>query len=154
MPFASPAKLLGVDITSYGTTQEHTLGTRVFGDQGQEYVYVRANGAITAKMTVKLESGYDVAASSTGRVFGIALVTLADNEYGWVQTRGLVPSALATTGLAQYALIARVGGAGSKVKAAVAVAEGGATSHAIGDQDVIGQAQAAESGGVADVYLF
>lgn len=148
MPFVSNSKLLGVKVSeSPHTTALHPLGTRVYGDQGQEYVYVRANGAITAKMAVKLEADYDVAASSTGRVFGVALATFADNEYGWVQTRGLVPSALATTGSAQYGLIARLAATGSKLQEVPAAA-------ADGDQSVIGQFQAAESGGVADVYLF
>jgi hypothetical protein len=105
-------------------------------------------------MSVKLEAGHEVAPSATGRVFGIANIAFADNEYGWVQTKGLVSGALANTGVAQYALLQYLAATGSKVQATAAVAEGGAASHAAGAAAVRGQAQTAESGGVADVYLF
>jgi len=95
------ARLLGPyagfpgDTTRRTTTQELPLGTRAIGEAGTEYAYVQANGAIIAGSGVKLAlSGtapYDVVYTTdiADQLFGVADVAFADNEYGWVCTRGV-----------------------------------------------------------------
>jgi hypothetical protein len=77
------------------TTQEAPLGTRADAEGGKEYAYVQANGAIIAGSAVKLAASgtapYDVVYCTeiSELVFGVAEEAFADNEYGWVCTRGV-----------------------------------------------------------------
>lgn len=151
MSFAS-YKLLGVDVTKVDTTAQHELGTRVTHADGSEFVYVQAGtGGVAAKSCVKLTAGYEVVASGSGWVFGIAPVALAVDEYGWVQTKGVV-TANVDTGVVANALLSILA-TSSKLNEVAAVAEGGATSHAAGAHSLRAVALTAESSGTASVYL-
>lgn len=94
----SPAK-----ITAATAAPEFRLGT-VAGyddpDNGRkEYIYGRANGAITAAgYACVMATGFDFLMASTtttapgqqgpGSLVGVAMAALADNQYGWFQTYG------------------------------------------------------------------
>lgn len=85
--------ILGVDFTSTPTTAEFELGTRVMGSDGTEWVYIQASGAITQYYTVAIDENYQAAHLTTalntaGHQIGFAQSAFADNDYGWVATRG------------------------------------------------------------------
>ena len=85
--------LLGVDFTATPDSAEFELGTRVFGSDGTEWVYVQANGAITQYYTVAIDENYQAAhlttaLNTTGHQIGFAQVAFADNDYGWIAVRG------------------------------------------------------------------
>ena len=84
---------LGVDFTATPTAAEFDLGTCVMGTDGTEWVYVQASGAITQYDVVGIDENYQAAAltkaiADDGHAIGFAQVAFADNDYGWVATRG------------------------------------------------------------------
>lgn len=70
------------------------LGDRYTAQDGKEWVYVQANGAITgAGYVVIIDEAYDAAQITTsndalGDKVGVANCAFADNDYGWVQIYG------------------------------------------------------------------
>lgn len=71
------------------------LGDVVCDDAGNEYIYVQANGAITANDVVVVTEAYQAdqidttnSAGALGDRVGVAAATFADDEYGWVQVKG------------------------------------------------------------------
>lgn len=88
--------LLGADPENVSTTATHELGTQFVGDDGTEWMYVRAAGAITQYDAVGIElATFDAASlikahADAGRVVGFAQVAFADNDYGWVALKGQV----------------------------------------------------------------
>ena len=73
------------------------LGDRIRTDDGKEYLYVQANGAITGDgYVVSIDETYqavmvdtDTAATvAEGQAVGVAETAFADDEYGWVQIYG------------------------------------------------------------------
>lgn len=84
---------LGIDLTKTPTVAEHPLGLRVAATDNQEYVYVQANGAITQYDAVGIDENYQAAAltdamAADGWFIGFAQVAFADNDYGFVATKG------------------------------------------------------------------
>ena len=70
------------------------LGT-IMWDVGKAYIFVQANGAITANDVVLLTEAYQAdqidttnSASAFGDAVAVAGVTFADDDYGWVQIYG------------------------------------------------------------------
>ena len=87
--------VLGVDLTDTPSTNDrgHTLGQRVSGSDNTEWVFVQANGAITQYDTVGIDEDFQAAAltkamADDGWMIGFAQVAFADNDYGWVATKG------------------------------------------------------------------
>lgn len=93
--------IAGIDITATpagtGTSNdegnEFPLGTRVAFTDGQEYIFVHASGAITQYDWVAIDENYEAAAGTKaladdGHLVGFAQVAFADNDFGWVATRG------------------------------------------------------------------
>jgi hypothetical protein len=81
------------DSTRRTTTQELPIGTVAFGEAGKEFEYVRAGAAIAQYAAVKLDvsdGGATVieTAAVTDHLLGIADAAFAEDEYGFVQTRG------------------------------------------------------------------
>lgn len=71
------------------------LGDRYCDDSGNEYLFVQANGAITANDVVIIDEAYQAdqadttnSAGALGDRVGVAAATFADDEYGWVQVKG------------------------------------------------------------------
>ena len=140
----SGIKRLGVDPSKRSSTIEHKLGERIIDDEGRVLVYILANGAIGAGVPVKLAAGFDCPpAGSGGAVFGVAEVAFADNEYGWVIVQGKVVDAQVETGTSAGAALIRDADANGDLEAVTAATDA-----------QVGVALEAESGGVADVYLF
>ena len=93
---------IGFDRTRVTTDAEFKLGSRFVledADGTKEFVYGRANGAITGEGYLCVElTGNDFAMISTtnsapgssghGSRVGAAQAALADNEYGWFQVYG------------------------------------------------------------------
>lgn len=81
-----------------------SLGQRMQDADGKEYVYVQANGAITANDVVILTEAYQAdqidttnSAGAIGDKVGVAAATFADNDYGWVQIYGACTVNVATS---------------------------------------------------------
>lgn len=79
------------DVTD--TVASHALGTIVHGDNGTEWVYVKASGAITQYDCVGINEDYDAFAitrtlSGESDRIGFAQVAFAASDYGWVALRG------------------------------------------------------------------
>lgn len=84
---------VGADLTATPTTADFAVGTRAFGNNGSEWIYVHANGAITQYDCVGIDEDYEAAAMTKtiadgGWLVGFAQVAFADNDYGWVALRG------------------------------------------------------------------
>lgn len=76
------------------TARKFELGTIMWG-AGKAYVYVQADGAITANDVVLVSEAYQAdqldttnSASAFGDRVGVSEATFADDEYGWVQVFG------------------------------------------------------------------
>jgi len=86
--------LIGVSLTAPAATSSFVLGSRHVDYDGDEYVYVHANGAITgAGYTCIIDSAYEAAMVSTSNdlannLIGVPLAAFADNDYGWLAIRG------------------------------------------------------------------
>lgn len=72
-----------------------SLGQRMQDADGNEYVFVQADGAITANDVVILTEAFQAdqidttnSAGAIGDKVGVAKGTLADDDYGWVQIYG------------------------------------------------------------------
>lgn len=92
MAYVTDGKI-GIDLTATPDTIEHVLGTRVTATDGQEYVYVQASGAITQYDVVGIDENFQAAAVTKAIVddgweIGVAQVAFADNDYGFVATKG------------------------------------------------------------------
>lgn len=87
------------------TDQNFGLGDCHEHSDGNSYVYVQASGAISQYDYVCIDEDYQAAAGTKasvddGHQIGFAQVAFADNEYGWVATKGRVEvNALASLAL-------------------------------------------------------
>lgn len=105
------------------------LGARAEDEAGRVFRFIQANGAISAGDVIAIGDGYDCAPlSGAGIAWAVAPVAIADNEYGWVQTRGQVDAAVASSLSAGDDLAALTNGSG-QLQGVAAVDEGGSTSH-------------------------
>jgi len=88
---------VGTSLTR-STTAQNKLGVKFYDTDGNEYTYIKAEGVITAYTPVSLTGGISEVIQSVGATgfFGIAQAAFADEEYGFVLTRGrglaLIPS--------------------------------------------------------------
>lgn len=145
---------LGIDFSATSTTKEFTLGRKALDEAGNEYVYVLAGGAITAKAPVKVATGYSATVSgNAGRVDGVAPVAIASASYGWIQNRGVV-QVDAATDVDAGDFVAPISDASGRVKELVAVDEGGATAHVVGIHASVGVGLINEAANVATIRLF
>ena len=86
--------MIGEKVTVTTTDQRAGLMDRYCGEDGKEWIYVQANGAIDQYDAVAItEAGQAVAATDAlvddGHKIGVAQLAFADNEYGYVQIRGV-----------------------------------------------------------------
>lgn len=147
-------KALGVDTTVVHTTAQHPLGLRVFDDEGKEFVYVKAGGVIAAKNPVKIAASYAATASgNAGRVDAVATVAFAANDYGFVQTKGVV-DVDADGAVANNAILSLIANASGQMVAVAAVSESGSASHVSGALTGRAVALADDTANVAPVRLF
>jgi len=96
-------QLQGVNLTdtpadtgkvSEGTQPTHRVGTRYVNDLGYEYVYVHADGAIAQYDFAVFDESFEAfkitaALAQSHPSGGVAQVAFADNDYGWLLTRGV-----------------------------------------------------------------
>jgi len=109
---------IGVDVdatlslgTAVNVYPEWELGTRVMGAGGREYVYVQADGAISANDVVILTEAFQAeqidttnSAGAIGDKVAVAPVDFADDAYGWVQIYGACTINVATSAAANTKL--------------------------------------------------
>jgi len=91
MPHATSG-LIGADFSKVYDTAEFELGTTVLATNGQEWMFVEANGAITQYDTIAIdEDNLAVAITATlandGHTIGFSQLALADGEFAWVPLR-------------------------------------------------------------------
>lgn len=95
-----PEPQLGVDVTVVKTSTqgpEWPLGTKYTADNGNEYIYINADTAITAKQFVTptyADADAPFSCVPTAAValsiMGCAIVDIANEGFGWIQRRGKV----------------------------------------------------------------
>lgn len=117
MAATNTGPVLGVNLTDTPATNDsgHALGTVTTGSDGTRWMYVHANGAISAYATVLIDQSFEAVAITTtlatsgaansGNRVGIAQVAFADNDYGWVAIAGTnIKITTSTSALANVAL--------------------------------------------------
>lgn len=75
-----------------GENAKFTLGLRGRGNDGSEWVYVQANGALSQYFCVAISGAFQASPVNNARMVqgyevGFAQVAFADNDFGWVCTR-------------------------------------------------------------------
>ena len=93
MPFYPTSSVIGAKLgDSDGATAKFTLGQRLSGSDDSEWVYVRANVALTTGHVLKVNSAFS-AALSNGSLLGKELCfsqgVFAASDYGFVAKRGV-----------------------------------------------------------------
>lgn len=108
--------IIGIDPTKFyddsaDEVPEFGLGNLGVDDDGKIYQFVRANGAITLGDVVVIDESGDAdqvgttesaAGTGQGLPVGVALVTVADNDWCWVQRYGVTAAVNAATGCAAH----------------------------------------------------
>jgi hypothetical protein len=93
-----PAQVIGTDSTNRSTAPKAKVGVRALDVDGNEYLYIKAEGVIAVGAPVSVTNGVSEAASASAATGfeGVAQAAFADEEYGFILTRGrglgLVPS--------------------------------------------------------------
>lgn len=152
-------QILGIDPTQIVAATgipEFPLGQIGEDQNGNRYIYGRANSAITLKFPVRVSTGFDFTASGNAQAAdAVALVTLADNEYAWFQISGVCSAVNLATGITAGEFLSALTDANGDFVAVVAINEGGATNHTgVGKFTVRAKALEDEDSGVASVYLY
>ncbi len=80
-------------VTHASGDAQFAAGTVGFGTSGTEWNYVQANGAVGVNDFVAMDENFQAApltntTGATSQKIGCAQVAFADNEWGWVATRG------------------------------------------------------------------
>lgn len=84
---------VGIDLEATPTSAEHTLGFICQGNEGTEWAYVRASGAIQAYDAVGISEAFTAYALTSALAarsdrIGFAQVAFASLDYGFVALRG------------------------------------------------------------------
>lgn len=90
---ASPVTCVGARFEETSTTAIFRLGEECLDSEGGLWTYIQANGAVSINSVVQIPTNFDSALCVTGtstapRMYGIAQIAFADNEYGWVWRGG------------------------------------------------------------------
>jgi hypothetical protein len=97
-PYVSAGAYAAPDFTATGTSALYTLGA-VKWDDDKAYMYVQADGAITASAWVGITAAGQAGAlekgenDTVGNRVGVAEVGFDDDDYGWVLVSGMVDAA-------------------------------------------------------------
>lgn len=89
------ANAIGAQFLEVSAAPKFKLGTHMKGDNGAEWMYIRANGAIaSAGQVVVIDVNRDASLITNtnglrGMAVGVVGVAAADNDYLWVQIKGL-----------------------------------------------------------------
>ena len=92
--FTPSSPILGVNLNGTTSAALVSVGTKVFGNQDSEWVYVEANGAISVGDICEISAaGTATRATTAGprtsvTELGVAQVAIATGEYGWLCRRG------------------------------------------------------------------
>lgn len=101
MAFQTGSKI-GVDLTASSTTAQFTLGDRCQGTSDSLWVYVEANGAISAGDCVSVNSTGTATRATVATLLAkanevaFAQYALADGEFGWV-ARNMIGATIAVS---------------------------------------------------------
>jgi hypothetical protein len=87
--------LLSAPISDLEEGKGFGLGDRYVNHDGKEFVFVQADGAISANDVVIITEAYQAdqadttnSASAFGDLVGVAPFAFADDDFGWVQVKG------------------------------------------------------------------
>lgn len=158
-------------LTSWSSSANHTVGYEVNSDDGRKYEYVFVSTTMTAAPIATYPAFYFEGLSQTpvvttthdgdlGRSFGGVLCALlaAGNNYGWMQTRGIVPSCAVSSSVAAIGdtLGCREAGQLTRFPIQSASTNPDSTGWSTPDliiEPILGTAMQATDGGLADVML-
>lgn len=148
--------VLGVSFTRTDTAAAFPLGT-IKDSGGAVYQYVEFDGTIAADVCAKVRGAgtyLTTASGNAGEIDGINISAKVDGEFGWIKIRGYHANANVATGTAANAQLARGADANGDFVTATAVNEGGAANVTVLQNSARAKCLEAESGGLADVYLY
>ena len=103
---------------SFTTTEKRAnLLDRAMGSSNSEWVYVQASGAIAQYACVAIDEDGTArqitdTLAATSQLVGFAQIAFADNEYGWVATKGSDISVLVKASCAADAILFTTASAG------------------------------------------
>ena len=86
--------LIGAGVSTVDTTPQFNLGQVANGNALDQYLYVKANTALSGAglvCTIDASHGADALSTSNdarGNIVGVAMAAIAANSYGWLQIRG------------------------------------------------------------------
>jgi|TARA_R100000995_G_scaffold66172_1_gene35009 hypothetical protein len=86
---------VGIDFDGENeTTPSQTLGAKMVGTDGSEWIYCLAGGAVAQYDCVAVTEAMSAvpitkALADTGEIVGVAPVAIASGSYAWVQTSGV-----------------------------------------------------------------
>jgi len=154
------ARRLGAVLDFAPTTDQGdgiTLGERVTDQLGNEFVYVQAAEALGLGVPVDFTSAFVASVSDSGDpIFAVVRgdgTAFAADEYGWVQTRGIVPDAQVAASTAAGDPLASVADSNGDFFVVIDVDEAGADTATAGGLSTRAYALEAESSGVADILI-
>ena len=113
MPFSKIYTPLGADPKRPTDAPDQTLGACAYGDDGSEFIYVRADASgITGEgYVVLVDEAYTadmIDTGNSGSAFGqqvaVATAAFAANQYGWVQVKGTANIRVSASAAANTAL--------------------------------------------------
>lgn len=127
-----PYQALGFDPTQVVAATgipEFPLGTIAEDQNGNRFIYGRANGAIVAKFPCAMDVNFDFVDGAGVLADAISLVALADNEFGWFQISGVCTGVNVAAGTAAGNILGYLAdGNGDLVIIAAAYAATGASN--------------------------
>ena len=87
------SSVLGVDLNNYGTTALFAKGTQVMGTDGAIFEYVNTLSAISTYNAVCIDdsgnaSNLTTTNAASYKKVGVAQISIAVSNYGWVQRSG------------------------------------------------------------------
>lgn len=84
----SMTTLMGADIERVDVDPSHALGTKTYGSEGREYIYVQASAAISSDTEVTITEPALTAAAGAGG-FQSPVAAVAQDEYFWARDNTL-----------------------------------------------------------------
>jgi len=91
--FYSTSSQVGVDLNNQSSTSLFALGTKVFGTNNTEWIYVETLTAVTANKVVGINATFtcgmqSVADMDAGYTLGFPQIAISASSFAWVALRG------------------------------------------------------------------
>lgn len=142
---------IGVDLNNASATALFAVGTHVLGQNGSEWVYVRANTSIVGNTMVVFNSGtYTCGMASVGDAIlggqiATAQTSISSQAFGWVAIRGMGMS-IGVLGTTTAGSTLYLGGAGGGSGTGLLTSNVSASGTVVGISQISSTASATAAG--------